>query len=577
MNTSNKSSLNPTTPNSLSSSTSMSKSDSQKSNNSSINDNNRITLRLSDIGNKSPTKNNFKPNKNGILNKSDSSWQQNKQNPQLTKISSQSSQQKQQRPIAQAQLYKSKNRSDTNITSLNLNHNKRKSTSSTTTPPSTTPPFSSKSSDNLKNLLDRDRITPPVFEEDGTMSYFNLDKSKRPSIGSNNFAAKDRKKQSSLGSSNNTPNELLNSPRFLRDFKRSTSNNNVLSTSNINNHNNPKDQLHKEQKNRLVDQFYNKLPNSPQNNGDISKLLQNNLNDSNDSDFLSSLQNSNLNLNSLSQALNTPKNGEKKFKWDQDESNNDDTLKIIEQLQDDDPKSGISNTSTTTSRSFDLKANEELIFNILNNGGFSFQYDVKHVIEDDKLVNYLINIDNIIDESLRLDKANYKKNEKLQNDPMDQLTKIISSISDKIILKSKLLIYSKSNPIKLSILQLNIISNYLTNLNIDIINLKKFLTENLTNIEIENKEIISKNLKKLDEINENINKFDLKLNFYKDKISKSKQYMNDELNKKISLIESINNKIQNQKQLKRSKNYFKFSAIISIGIILFSVIWYYRS
>ncbi|KAI5961204.1 uncharacterized protein KGF55_004129 [Candida pseudojiufengensis] len=603
MSTSKNSPSKPSTPNS----SSILNNNSQTSNGSENNLRNtknengsRVSIKLSDLGIKVPSKKNNKSNTNGVgnlnNNNNEPSWQLNKLNskspfnklssqPQSPQAPQQQQPQLQKRP-SRSPLFKSKNRSDTNITSLNLNHNKRKSVSSISTPGSNsiTPPLISKSSDNLRNLLDREPpITPPVFEDDSNMSYFNLDKNRRISSGNvnNNFRSKDRRKPSSFNNGNKSNTELLNSPRFIRDFKKSIANN-YLNSSSFNsqqhsNSNNPKLQVQKEQKNRLVDQFYNNVPNSPQNNSDLNRILQNNLNDSNESGFLASLQNSNVNLKSMAQGLSSTKNNDiKKFKWDQDEINVDEKMKEFELLQQNQPPKSGHSTTTTNNMPFDLKASEDLVFSILNNGGFSFQYDVKHVIEDDKLVNYLINIDNIIDDYMKSKNSNHSNNQNLNDDAMNQLTKIISSISDKIMMKSKLLIHSKSNPIKMSILQLNIISNYLINLNLDIKNLKNYLITNLENTKNENKEIIIKSLNKLDNINENLINFENKSNFYKDKISNSKNYMNDEINKKIKLLESINIKIQNQKNLNKTKNYLKLNCLIIIGFILFVGVWIYK-
>ena len=558
-----------------------------------------------------------------------------------------------------------KNRSDSSIKTPRYSHHKRKSTSSSASS-ITTPPTLSKSSDNLRMLLDRDRITPPVLSRDdggGSTGYFNLDRNKWKGH-STTSGKSDRLKQSVVG---DTPG-LLNSPWF-RDLKSNNNGNSNgngsgysanVSTQSLHAH--KMEHSRKEQKNRLVDQFLSsskKVPPSPGSEMNGSRYFNEDL-------LPSSLLNSHVNLSALTplkpvkgatrgggsggggssdwkklpddlnqdketmeqvskeaqrqQLLDREVNlDEKQMRLEKQEEKLKDREKQIvdelpkikpqQQLQPQQPQPQeqqeqqpqplqqqkqsdlVLNNNNTNNNSingngvaFPAHASEDLVNNVLHNGGFRFEYDTRHVIEDDKLVNYLINIDNVLEELEKRKHHNQKHNghhrhnkhkvvgdDNNDDDQYEELIKILSTISEKVIIKTKAMIYAKTNPAKATIIQLDLVSQYLDMLYKTMHNLRQELINKLSQTRDNNNTIIGENLSKLNEIDANLNNLEATTNRYKDKIMQQKQLMKNEVNDKLNLLEEINRLIHVHNKNKRNKRIVRMNVVFAGLVVLVGI------
>ncbi|CCG22652.1 hypothetical protein CORT_0B09480 [Candida orthopsilosis Co 90-125] len=533
-----------------------------------------------------------------------------------------------------------KNRSDSSIKTPRYNQHKRRSTSSSTSS-ITTPPAVSKSSDNLRILLDRERITPPVLSrDDGGSGYFNLDRTKwkggaAQSIINGIGGKSDRLKSSVVGDSPG----LLSSPWF-RDLKGGNVNANSggssanASTQSLHTH--KMEHLRKEQKNRLVDQFLNsskKIPPSPGSEMNGSRYFNEDL-------LPSSLSNSHVNLSALT-PLKPSKGGtrggasewkkppddlgqdkeaveqvskeahlqrtldrevnldEKSARLEKQEEKLEDEEKRVEaetpqmkphsmqplppqqleqqpqsQKQIESVLSNVSNMSGGLGNNLPAYASEDLVNNVLSNGGFRFEYDTKHVIEDDKLVNYLINIDNVLEE---LEKRKHhhssyrRKHVSTTDEQYGDLIKILTTISEKVLIKTRALIYAKTNPAKATILQLDLVSQYLRTLHDSMHQLRQDLVAKLSQTRDNNKSVISDNLSKLNEIDSNLNNLEATTNRYKDKIMQQKQLMKNEVNDKLNLLEEINKSIHMHNQNKRNKRIIRLNVVFAGLVVLVGI------
>ncbi|KAI5969857.1 hypothetical protein CANMA_001096 [Candida margitis] len=528
----------------------------------------------------------------------------------------------------------SNNQSDSSIKTPRYYQHKRKSTSSSASS-GTTPPAVSKSSDNLRMMLDKDRITPPLFSrDDGGSGYFNLDRSKwkggaPQSIINGSSGKSDRLKSSVVNDSSGSG--LLNSPWF-RDLKgnsNASANGSSANVSTPNLHTQKIEHLRKEQKNRLVDQFLNsskKIPPSPGGEVNGSRYF-------NEDMLPSSLSNSHVNLSALSQSklgkggvgvrgasewkkppddfvqnkdaveqvrkgenlqrlLNSEINlDEKQVRLEKQEEKLEYEEKKVEeeapelrpqaipqlpQKQQQQLEQALGSVGNTAGNNNTLPAyaSEELVNNVLSNGGFRFEYDTKHVIEDDKLVNYLINIDNVLEE-LEKRKHNQQRNQRHKHlngavdddDRYGDLINILGTISEKVLIKSKGLIYSKTNPAKATILQLDLVSQYLKTLGDNMHQLRQELVNGLSQTRDKNRSIITDNLSKLNEIDSQLNALEATANRNKDKVNQQKQMMKNEVNEKLTLLEEINKKIDLHNQNKRNKRIIRSNVVLA-GLIM---------
>ncbi|CAK9438673.1 uncharacterized protein LODBEIA_P28970 [Lodderomyces beijingensis] len=552
-------------------------------------------------------------------------------------------------------LFKSKNQSETNLTSLNLNHKDRRSTSSTnllniSSPSSQTPAgtttttnnnnFFSKSSDNLRNLgismghHSRSNssgsklhlpTTPPLGSSlddsnNGGGGYFNYDRkqsgqirrlkngedfndfngslasSKNSGISMKNLAANgDRNKNGGGGGGGmleSPPNnyELLTSPRFLRDLKKGVNPNvnngsfvDFTSYRNGSSHAVAKTSTHSrtDSKNRLVDQFF-KQDSGKLNLGSGSPL--NSIATSLNREFLSSLQlqqpnnNSNSNSNNNNNNNNvinggsgggsgrtTPRQEERKFKWPEPPLSQRKNDKSVEIQGEDDPLD--EDKSECKNMPLNLESSEAIVYSILDSGGFEFRYDEKQIIENDRLVNYLLNIDNIID---NIEKSGNDKN---KHNPYEPLVNIMSVISEKLMMKQKAILFSPvENP---SLVQLELITSYLDLLKGDIAKMKHELSSNLQVTADKHKEEITRNVTRLNQVASDLQELENKSVYYKDIIQHHKHLINVEMSGKLDLLEDINSKLIQHKKSQRNQKLIRVNCFVAGLVAVLAAIWYF--
>ena len=447
------------------------------------------------------------------------------------------------------------------------------------------------------------RLSKPDASSSGNTNAFNGVHRRNVSFG-----GIDESKPKLSGASGGT-NGLMTSPRFLRDFKAhsnlsfaeyglskngkspSTTKNshyyygNNYSSSNNNNSSSNNGQHHharNELRNRLVDQFFNLSvnvqapPESFKSNGvpihygfPSATLLE---------------------IPIVNGDPTTPKQQDRKFNWGSQGQNHGHSQVSQNGTLDDRNSANFTNggngaTSTkgpyTSPFALTLETSEELVNATLNHGGFKFQYNEKEIIENDKLVNYFLNIDNILAELGVKDHDRNDRNDHnhrsdhhqlLVRELYDPLLKIMSVVSEKLLLKQKEILFSV--PQCPSLVQLDLIRQYLEFLKTEITRTKLELRDRLVETRDTNKEEITESLDKLNEIVENLVLLENKSRLYKEKIQAHKQLLNVEISQKLDLLEDINKRITKNKSIQRRQKWVRANVCIGVLIVVLGVSWF---
>lgn len=341
----------------------------------------------------------------------------------------------------------------------------------------------------------------------------------------------------------NTPiTELLNSPKLknttnigLLDSRYGTKSNNK--NGNASGSSTPS---LLDKKNRLVDQFYNSNRiTSPNSRADLPSLLK-------EHSQLSKIQST----QQTSAPLSTPVAERRMFHWKEDS---------IE------PKEAIDRHSLNNN-SFLLS--DDAVNNTLNTGGFGFNYDHNQIIEDDELLNYLLNIDNIIDH--RTDgNANPSKT-------FDELNKIMSNIADKTLTKSRAILISDKMDKPDALKELERIENYLQDLKITTNELAHSLNSNLSGVTDEYKNEIREKVIRLNKVSDELKELEDKSNRYKEEIKKQKSSNMNQMIENLDFLDEINKNLQKHSAIKKKRLIIQINIICGVVILVFSIYYAYK-
>ncbi|KAL6453185.1 hypothetical protein SBY92_005416 [Candida maltosa Xu316] len=286
-------------------------------------------------------------------------------------------------------------------------------------------------------------------------------------------------------------------------------------------------------KNRLVDQFYNtgRITSSTNSKLDLPSLYKDSVSKSPSHQQLLPPQ-------------GTPSSERNNFHW----------------------KNGGGATDELTDESIDKndgEINDTIIENILNNGGFQFNYDHNQIIEDDDLVNYLLNIDSVIDH----------RNDKSTKKPFEQLDKIMTNLSDKALLKSRQILFNKnlfSAPVD-SLTELNNLDDYLVNMKKNVDELAETLRKNMFSITMGYKDEIHDNVQRLNKVSEELKLLEKKSNMFKEKINEQKSINFRKMMDSLDILDDVNKRMNDYCKVKKSRLIMKVNIFLAIVILGMSI------
>lgn len=288
-------------------------------------------------------------------------------------------------------------------------------------------------------------------------------------------------------------------------------------------------------KKRLVDQFYNAnvKPSTSSSRGSSSL------------DLSSMFRNANNDMALL------PVTGESKLRY---QASGDTSSEMTE------------NSSNETESTMSGKLNDESFVNILNEGGFKFNYDSSRLMQDEELMNYLLNIDTMLD-----------SNPEDSLKPFEQLGSIMSGISEKILIKSTLEITNPDNNNKIgtSLDELEGLLNYLDNLKSQTQQLMTHLIENRTSISKKYQNEINENINRMSQVSAQLEGLENKLNLIKDKITEQKAVISHEMMERLDLLERVNRQMQVYSKESSSRKFMQVNITIAVFILVFGIYYGY--
>ncbi|RCK55847.1 hypothetical protein Cantr_04906 [Candida viswanathii] len=343
--------------------------------------------------------------------------------------------------------------------------------------------------------------------------------------------------------------ELLTSPKLksqngngLLDTKHGSklNNNNSNSNSNKNGHPSASPTPLSDKKKRLVNQFYNSNRiTSPNSRVDLPNALK-------DHHQLSKTPST----QQILAPLSTPIAERRNFNWKEESV---------------EPKEALDPYAFNDS-SFLLT--DDVVDHVLNNGGFGFNYDHNQIIQDDDLLNYLLNIDNIIDH--RTDgSANPGKT-------FDQLDKIMANISDKTLSRSRTILLSNKRSAPDALKELERIQNYLEDLKTSTDELARTLSANQAGITLAYKKEIHENVTRLSQVSDELKVLESKSNMFKEKIKQQKSSSMGEMMENLDLLDEINKNLEKRSAVKKQRLIIQINVVCGILILLLSVYYGYK-
>lgn len=441
---------------------------------------------------------------------------------------------------------------------LEVNNNNKKNNghflSGTSTPPDTMYNYNGlptvySSLENNNNKLPRKQFNlhlqqvPPQLQVQLTQSH-NLQRSLLANSSATNLNAylRGNRRYSSSGNSNPI-NDLLTSPKFIKSNRFNSpippsTPTTTAQTSPITNGNPTIDQ-----KNRLVDQFYNSgRITSPGSRVDLSNMHKETL-------LISPTQQS-------FSKVSTPKS-ERKFNWKEDSL---------------EPRDDLTDFSPTPPLEKNHNLNDEIMDDILNKGGFKFKYDANQLVQDKELVNYLLNIDNILDHN---ENTHDMKNRK--DTSLSELNKAMSNLYDTTLLKSKKILIPHKNDHFDSLTELNHLKRYLEELHNSIDSLGRSLGANRNKVRESYKDKIDDNIARLNLVSKELETLETKANLFRDKISQQKSNTTNQMMETITILTDVNNKMKKYSIIKRNRIIVEVNVVLGLLVLIVSIYYGYKN
>lgn len=294
-----------------------------------------------------------------------------------------------------------------------------------------------------------------------------------------------------------------------------------------------------EKKNRLVDQFYNSSRvTSPNSRADLPSLLK-------DHHQLSKSPS----MQQISAPLTTPVVERRVLNWKEESLEPKETMDL----------------HTFNNGSFLLS--DEVVDHMLNNGGFGFNYDHNQIIEDDELLNYLLNIDNIIDH--RTDGSTNSTK------AFDQLSQIMANISDKSLTRARTVLMPNKRNAPDALKELDRIDLYLQNLQTTTQEMCETLSSNLDRVTDAYKNEIHENVIRLNQVSDELKMLENKSDMFKEKIKEQKSSKMNDMMENLDMLDDINNKLQKFSDVKKQRFVIRINVICGLFILVISIYYAY--
>lgn len=385
---------------------------------------------------------------------------------------------------------------------------------------------------------------PPQLQVQLPQSH-NIQRSLLANSSATNLNAylRGNRRYSSSGNSNPI-NDLLTSPKFIKSNKfnspiPSSTPTTTAQTSPITNGNPVIDQ-----KNRLVDQFYNSgRTTSPGSRVDLSNMHKEAL-------LISPTQ-----QQSFSK-VSTPKS-ERKFNWKEDSL---------------EPRDELTDYSPTPPIEKNHNLDDEIMDDILNKGGFKFKYDPNQLVQDKELVNYLLNIDNILDHNETTHDIKNKKDTSLS-----ELNKAMSNLYETTLLKSKKILTPHKNEHFDSLTELSHLERYLDELHNSIDSLGRSLGANRDKVRGSYKDEINDNITRLNQVSKELETLEAKANTFRDQISQQKANNTNQMMGTIAILTDVNNKMKKYSIIKRNRIIVEVNIVLGLLVLVVSIYYGYKN
>ncbi|RLV93144.1 hypothetical protein JA1_002676 [Spathaspora sp. JA1] len=211
----------------------------------------------------------------------------------------------------------------------------------------------------------------------------------------------------------------------------------------------------------------------------------------------------------------------------------------------------------------ETKLTDELFHDILNQGGFKFEFDRELFLEDDELINFVLNIDTILDE--------YPHDVKK---PYEQLERIMTSMADKVVIKSKNVLLRDQPTKNKSLDELESLEQYLADLKLQTQDLTTQLSNNRELIRSKYREEINNNINKLNQVSEQLKVLEERSNSFKERITEENMAMSQDMIEKLELLENINIRMREYSRVKKSRRVKQLQVFISVAVVVFLAFYY---
>ncbi|EGW34809.1 uncharacterized protein SPAPADRAFT_47888 [Spathaspora passalidarum NRRL Y-27907] len=206
---------------------------------------------------------------------------------------------------------------------------------------------------------------------------------------------------------------------------------------------------------------------------------------------------------------------------------------------------------------------DESFNEILNQGGFKFEFDREMLVQDDELINFVLNIDTILDE--------YPQD---TNRPYEQLERIMTSMTDKLEIKFKNILLRHQPTKNKSLEELDSVEKYLHGLKLQTAELITQLNNNRELIRSKYREEINVNINKLTHVTAQLKGLEKRSNAFKEKITEENMVMSQDMIEKLELLENINLRMREYSRIRKARRFRRVQMLLSIGVVIFLAIYY---
>lgn len=231
------------------------------------------------------------------------------------------------------------------------------------------------------------------------------------------------------------------------------------------------------------------------------------------------------------------------------------------------------NGSPTLEKSidFDRGVNKDKEFSdLVNYGGLTFRPFDQHLINDENLTNYLLNIDTFTNDLQKENKDGKRSLEPLSN-VIEQVQRSLLEPLHKSMSKSS----DHSIEALRALEDLENLGTYIKNLHESTNVLLEELQKGKTLLKEKYKREISENIERLNQFIASLEQLEHKLDTIKNKISANKEFMANSLNEKIAVLEFVNHRyIQHSKEM-RYRRLKQLNIGLAALVVILGIYYYY--